>query len=63
MIRPTLRLCMNLGQTYLVTKTGNERLEKTKIGFSNLVGPVTCLMPYLTYRTSKHRSFNKFSYN
>jgi hypothetical protein len=54
---------MNLEETYLVTKTGNKRLGKTKIGFGNLVDPITCLMPYLTHRTSKHRSFNKFSYN
>ena len=31
---------VNLGETYLTTETGNERLDKTKIGFGNLVDPV-----------------------
>ena len=36
---------VNLGETYLTTETGNERLDKTKIGFGNLVDTVSCLMP------------------
>ena len=29
------QLAMNLGETYLVTETGNERLRETEVGSSN----------------------------
>ena len=34
------KLAMNLGETYLVTKTGNERLGETKVRFSHIVRSV-----------------------
>jgi len=31
-------LAMNLGETYLVTENGNERLGETKVGFNRTLG-------------------------
>ena len=31
------QLAMNLGETYLVTETGNERLRETEVRFSGFV--------------------------
>ena len=45
------KLAMNLGETYLVIKNGNERLGKQKTGFSGLIGH------------NPHVSNNKLNYN
>ena len=38
-------LAMNLGETYLVTENGNERLGKAKTGFSStLDASLVCLV-------------------
>jgi|ETNmetMinimDraft_23_1059889.scaffolds.fasta_scaffold205734_2 hypothetical protein len=34
------QLAMNLGETYLVTKDGNERLGETEVGFGGFVGSI-----------------------
>ena len=38
---------MNLGETYLVTETGNERLEKIEVESGHIVGLVSSLIPSL----------------
>ena len=41
------QLEMNLGETYLVTETGNERLEKIEVESGHIVGLVSSLIPSL----------------
>ena len=53
------QLAMNLGETYLVTETGNERLGKTKAGFGHFVALFSSLMTSLPIksRTTIPKSF------
>ena len=47
-------LAMNLGETYLVTENGNERLRQAKIGFSGVIGVCLCVC-----RVFPIKSYNK----
>ena len=43
------QLAMNLGETYLVTETGNERLGETEVRFSGFVRYSASLTTSLKY--------------
>ena len=47
------QLAMNLGETYLVTETGNERLGKQKLDLVVLQGLVSSLIPNIKIYINK----------